>query len=467
MPFVGRAPELAFLSELHDSDRAELYVLYGRRRVGKTELLREFLRDRAHVYFQAAEVSESDNRRHFAAAMAEGLGEPLLATARFDDWETPLRELARRAMGHRLVVVLDEFPYLCGSAPGLPSLLQRFWDHDARDTRLLLVLCGSAVSSMENEVLAERSPLFGRCTAQQELVPFGYREAAQFVPRYGLEDRLRVFGILGGMPMYLEQFGDGMSLARNVQAHILRPQALLYEEPTHLLRSELRDPRTYHSILNAIASGLTRSSEIAQRAGIAVTAVGQYLSALQELRLVRRVVSAADRAPGKRSRGRYVLDDHFLRFWYRFVLPNRSLLEVGQGRRVWEERIAPHLEEYMGRAFEGICAQYVRHYGRERLPSLPAELPAPFWHKDVEIDLVWRSDDGIVSCAECKWTRGPLHPGHLHDLQQKAAALPPDWQRGLRHVLFCRGGFTEALRRQEDGDRLMLIGLEDLFAAAR
>jgi hypothetical protein len=467
MPFIGRVSELSFLNELYGSDRPELYILYGRRRVGKTELLREFCQGKRHVYFQAAQVSEDDNRRHLAAAIAEGLQEPLLAMARFDDWETPLQELSRRARDDRLVVVLDEFPYLCDSAPGLPSLLQRFWDHNARESRLLLALCGSAISFMENEVLAERSPLFGRRTGQQELLPFGFREAAQFVPRYGSEDRLRVFGILGGMPMYLTQFNDRVSLAQNVQAHILRPQALLHEEPTNLLRGELRDPGTYHSILNAIASGLTRSTEIAQRVGIAVTALGRYLPALQELRLVRRVVSAGDRAPEKRARGRYFLDDHFLRFWYRFVLPNRSLLEVGEGRRVWDERIAPQLDEYLGRVFEGVCAQYVRNHARERLPALPIGRVGPFWHKEAEIDLVWHNDDGSTSCAECKWTRAQMGERELRDLQENAVALPAEWQRDLRYVLFSRAGFTEDLRRQEDGNRLVLVGLEDIGGEER
>ncbi len=462
MPFIGRAAELAFLNELYHSDRPELYVLYGRRRVGKTELLREFCRDRRHVYFQAAQVTEADNRRQFVAAMAEGLNEPVLATARFDDWDAPLQELARRASGERLVVVLDEFPYLCGSAPALPSLLQRFWDHSARESGLLLVLCGSAISFMENQVLAERSPLFGRRTGQQELAPFGFREAGHFLPRYGLADRVRAFGVLGGMPMYLSQFSDRASLAGNIQAHLLRPQALLYEEPTNLLRGELREPGTYSSILAAIASGLTRSGEIAQRVGIAVTALGRYLPALQELRLVRRVVSVGDRAPEKRSRGRYFLDDNFLRFWYRFVLPNRSLLEVGEGPRVWHERIAPQLDEYMGRVFEDVCAEYVRRHARERLPVLPDGPVGPFWHKDSEIDLVWRDADGSHSCAECKWTRAAVGERTLHDLQEKAAALPAEWQRGLRFALFSRAGFTESLQRQQDGERLVLVDLEQL-----
>ena len=464
MPFIGRVSELAFLNELHSGDNPELYILYGRRRVGKTELLREFCRDKRHVYFQAAEVAEADNRRQLVSAMAEGLGEPVLATARFDDWEAPLQELARRAREERLVVVLDEFPYLCNSTPGLPSLLQRFWDHHARESQLLLILCGSAISFMENEVLAERSPLFGRRTAQQELLPFGFREAAMFVPHYGLEDSLRVFGILGGMPMYLKRFSERVSVADNVQAHILRPQALLYEEPANLLRGELRDPGTYNSILDAIASGLTRSGEIAQRVGIAVTALGRYLSVLQELRLVRRVVSMGDRAPQKRSRGRYFLADNFLRFWYRFVLPHRSLLEVGEGRRVWQERIAPQLDEYMGRVFEDVCAEYIRCHGRERLSSLPDGPVGPFWHRDSEIDLVWRSEDGRYSCAECKWTRRLVGGRDLEELRRKAEALPPDWREGLHFVLFSRRGFTKELTCRAAQEGVSLVGLEDLSA---
>lgn len=463
--FVDRVEELRSLEQLHAAEGGQLLVLYGRRRVGKTELLRVFCRDKAHVYFQAAQVTDRDNLSQFLREAAHATGDALLAEASFGSWEPPLEHLARGARSKRLVVVLDEFPYLCESNKALPSLLQRFWDQHGARSRLVLILCGSSVSFMAEGVLSERSPLFGRRTAQRELLPLGYRESAEFVAEYSLPDKLRVYGILGGMPMYLAQLDERLSLAENVRRHVLQPQALLYEEPRHLLRGELRDPRTYNSILEAIACGLTRHNEIAQRVDRRAGAISQYLATLEGLRLIGRIVPPTERAPQKRSRGRYFIGDGFLRFWYRFVLPNRSLLEIGEGHRAWKERIAPELDEYVAQTFEEVCREYIRRHSREQLPAQPETEVGPYWHRDAEIDLVCRNADGSYYCGECKWSRRVVGERVLADLKRKAATLPEAWQRGLRYVLFSRRGFSKALQAQADGEKLILVELADLYAA--
>jgi AAA+ ATPase superfamily predicted ATPase len=463
--FVNRISELRALEDLWSRDTAQLYVLYGRRRVGKTELLRAFCENKPHVYFQAAQLADRDNLRYFLQEIGEALGDSILVRAEFADWEAPLEYLAQRAASERLIVVLDEFPYLCAGNKALPSLLQRFWDQHGKHSRLMLVLCGSSVSFMEQEVLAERSPLFGRRTAQQELQPLTYRDCAEFLPRYSPTDWLRVYGVLGGMPMYQVQFSDRLSLAANVQEHIFRPQGLLYDEPSYLLRSELQDPGTYSSILDAIAAGLTRHNEIAQRIGGATTTPSPYLATLENLRLIERVISLTDRTAKKRSTGRYFLRDSFLRFWYRFVLPNKSLLEIGKAEQVWMQRVAPYLDEYLGLAFEDVCREYVRRYAEERLGALPDGEVGRFWHRDAEIDVLCRNLDGTHTIGECKWTRRPVGESVLEDLQRKAVLLPEPWRMAPRYVLFSRSGFTKALReRQNEGD-VTLIGLEELYGS--
>src|SRR5688572_6366477 len=211
-PLIGRDREMAFLEELATSARAELFVLYGRRRVGKTELLQRFCQGRTAVYFFATEVRLKDNLRALGAAIAEGLGDPLAAEIEFPDLSAALGYLAERAADERLVVVLDEFPYLCESARGVPSQVQRFWDTRGKHSRMLLVLCGSQVSFMEKAVLAERSPLFGRRTAQRRLEPLRARDALSFFPEWSLADRVRAYAVLGGMPAYLQRFDSQKSL---------------------------------------------------------------------------------------------------------------------------------------------------------------------------------------------------------------------------------------------------------------
>lgn len=461
--FINRTLELRSLEERFHDSRAQLFVLYGRRRVGKTELLRTFCQGKPHVYFQAAQVSEPDNLRHFIQEAADATGDDLLAQMEFTGWEAPLQYLAKAAR-ERLIVVLDELPYLCEGNSALPSLLQRFWDQHGQNSNLMLILCGSSVSFMEQEVLAQRSPLFGRRTGQLELLPLGYRDAAGFLPRYSPEQWVQAYGILGGMPMYQAQFEDRLSLEENVQRHIFDPAALLYNEPEYLLRTELRDPGTYNSILEAIADGLTKHNEIADRIGKPSSAVSPYLATLERLRLIERVAPVTSRAAGKRSVGRYFIRDPFLRFWYRFVLPNRSLLEIGERERVWTQRVAPQLDEFLGLAFEGLCREYVRRHGAETLGVVPSGEVGRFWSRDVEIDVLCRNVDGSHTCGECKWTRKPVGERELEDLQGKAQALPADWRHDLRFILFSRRGFTAALQTRAEGEGVHLIGLDELYA---
>ncbi len=463
--FVGRQSELQALGDLYERPGGQLFVLYGRRRVGKTELVRQFCRGKRHVYFQAAQESDRDNRRHFVEEAAQSTGDPVLRRARFDDWEAVLEHLTGQRAGERLVVVLDEFPWLCEANPSLPSLVQRFWDQHGRGSRLFLILCGSSVSFMEEGVLAHRSPLFGRRTGQQELLPLNYREAMEFVPRYSVADQVRTHGILGGIPMYLEQFDDRHSIEKNVRHEILRPQGLLHDEPQLLLQGELRDPRVYNSLLQALASGLTKHNEIAQRVDPRPGAISRYLERLERLRLVHRTVPMVDRAPNRRSRGRYSIRDPFLRFWYRFVMPNRSPLEVGEAERVWNESIAPQLDEFLGPAFEDVCREYVRRYAREKLPVLPQGEVGRQWGRDIEIDVLCRNVDGTHCCGECKWTSRPVGVAVLEELKLKAESLPVPWRRGLRYLIFSRAGFTEGLRARADGESVVLIDLAELCGA--
>ncbi len=341
--FVGRGRELGVLEELAGSGRAELFVLYGRRRVGKTELLQRFCEGRRSVYFLAAQVRDKDNLAAFKQALREALDDPLLDAVDFPDWAAALAFAAERAGDERLVVVLDEFPYLVEGNRGLPSLLQRFWDGRGKRSKLMLVLCGSHVSFMEREVLAERSPLFGRRTGQRRLEPLSPFETLRFFPRWPLVTRLEAYAILGGMPAYLRRFDDGEELETNVLREILRPEGYLFDEVQFLLRSEMNQPATYNSILGAVAAEAERVGDVAAAVGVDSTTANKYLSTLRELGLVQRHVPLTDPDPLRSRRGTYRIADRFLAFHYRHVQPNLSSIEAGRGARVWERFVAPDL----------------------------------------------------------------------------------------------------------------------------
>ncbi len=396
--FLGRDRELSVLGELLASDQAELFVLYGRRRVGKTELLQRFCSSGRAVYFLAAQVREKDNLRAFQAALFEGLGEPpnALASVQLPDWSTALALAADLAGDQRLVLVLDEFPYLCDSSKGLPSQVQRFWDTLGKRSKIMLVLCGSQVSFMEKEVLAERSPLFGRRTGQLRLLPLQPKDCLAFFERWPLRQRILAYSILGGMPAYLRRFDDRRSLTDNLLREILRPEGYLFDEVSFLLRSDLNNPTTYNSILAAVARGNERLGDIALSVGVDSPTAGKYLSVLRELRLVEREVPITDPDPLRSRRGRWRIADRFLAFHFRHLQPNLSLVHAGRGAKVLEDFVSPDF----GRLYdEGRRDLVLAHLAREAAELAGSEVVECGRYEGKLVRAIGRTADGRTLAA--------------------------------------------------------------------
>jgi hypothetical protein len=387
---------LAFLQELADSGRPELFVLYGRRRVGKTELLQRFCGGRRAVYFLAAQVRDRDNLRALRHTIAEELGDPLAADVEFPDWTAALGFLAERAAGERLVVVLDEFPYLCEGNKSVPSQIQRFWDTRGKHSSLMLVLCGSQVSFMEKEVLAERSPLFGRRTAQRRLEPLDPLESLAFFSRWSMRERVLAYAILGGMPAYLQRFDDTRPLADNLLRDILRPEGFLFDEVQFLLRSELSNPTTYNSLLAAVARGAQKLNDIALEVGVDSTTANKYLTTLRELRLVEREVPLTDPDPLRSRRGAYRIADRFLNFHFRHLQPHQSLIHAGRGPRVFEQFVQPDLAHLYDEARVDFVLDHLRHGAAEIVGQ---ELPDVARHQGRLVRAVARTAGGAGVAA--------------------------------------------------------------------
>ncbi len=382
--FIGRERELDVLIELANSGNPELFVLYGRRRVGKTELLQRLCADRRSVYFLAAQVRDRDNLRAFKDAMQEGMGDPLIENVEFADWSAALGFAAERAGDERLVIVLDEFPYLCEGNKGLPSLLQKFWDTRGKHSNLMIVLCGSQVSFMEREILAERSPLFGRRTGQRRLEPLRPSETLTFFPSWSVADAVLAYGIVGGMPAYLRRFQEDLSLEANLMKEMLRPEGYLFDEVQFLLRNELQNPATYNSILAAIARGADRVGDIALSVGVDSPTANKYLHVLRELRVVSREIPLTDPDPLRSRRGTYRIADRFLAFHFRHIQPHVSLIEAGRGGRVFEEFIEPDFDflrrearadfvlEHLARDAAGLVGDEIVETGRHNGQAIRA-----------------------------------------------------------------------------------------------
>jgi uncharacterized protein len=463
--FVGRAQELTRLRKEFSLARPSLVVVYGRRRIGKSALLKEAAKDRPHVLYQATRVTSTLNLEGFKAEIARSLGaDPLLDG--LGDWLGVLTYLARKAEDKPgLIVVLDEFPYLVEGDQPLPSIIQKFWDAVvANEGKLNLVLCGSMIAQME-DLLAERNPLYGRQTLPLEVKALPLRDAAGFFPDYPAEDRILAYAIFGGIPFYLRLCDPSASLEENVTNLLLADAGALVDEPNVLLQSELRETQRYASILAAIADGCTKLGEIGGRVRDIKDSVSlsPYMKRLERMRLVRAVHSL-DASPKSRDT-RYFVDDPLVAFWHRFVRPNMSSVMQGFGPEIWRHQVAPRLDEYMGGAFEEICRGYARRHAQESLPS-PAQEIGQIWGADYDIDVAGRLLNGSMLYGECKWRRGAVGADVLATLIERAGRT--DYGRGVEDryfVLYARTDFKTGVqeRAKEDG-RIVLLTPDTMLA---
>ena len=440
--FIGRTAELRLLAKAFESSRSELIPVYGRRRVGKSELILRFMADRPGVYYLGQQSAAALQVREFLAEAARGLGLPLLAELRATDWRQALLTVVGQwdasHRGSKLVVALDEFQWIAAASPGLVSALQHCWDREwKRAGNVVLLLCGSYLGFMEREVLGRASPLFGRRTAQIHLQPFGYLDAARFHPRWSLADRARAYFLVGGLPQYLLCLDDGRSIDGNMRRSLLDEFAPLFHEPTFLLREELREVAPYHAVLSAVASGHGSPRAVAAATELPERNLHYYLQQLVSLGYLRRRYPLDGRRPNPRQ-VRFGIDDPLLRFWFRFVFPNMSAIRGSGAARVFGDRIAPALDAWYGAGFERLCREAlpliyaaegvgagfeVGEYwsprrGRAREPLSPETPPA------AQIDVVGLRDDDWTDLGECKW--GPVRsPKALEaELDRKARAYP-------------------------------------------
>ncbi len=446
--FIDRARELELLQQRWASDRAELLVVYGRRRIGKTYLLSHFSSDLPAVYHASARLPETQQLAELGRAFGAHLGDDLLRENGFRDWDQLLRLLG--SLERRTLVVLDEYPYLVESSPGLSSRVQRSWDHAlAESPNLVLVLCGSSVAMMEQETLTADAPLHGRRTGQLRVEAMDVQAAAEFVPAWGEDDVVQAFAVLGGVPHYLAQLDDRDPFAANLRRLVLQLGAPLRDEVEFLLRQELREPRIYFGILAAIAGGRRRLSEIANVTGVPASSLGKYLGVLDQLGLVEREVPVTEARPEKSKKGLYRVVDHYTAFWFGHVLPNRDLLDSGRESDA-EQAILRSLAATVPLVYEEICRGLVRGGLLDAATGRRWTRVGRWWDRQVEIDLVGLAGDGEgVLLGEAKWSTKAVGTNVLEHLEAAACRLPGDIAARPRHyVLFSRSGFTSALERR-------------------
>ena len=455
-PFLNRETELATLGQAWGEPRATLTLVWGRRRTGKTALLGRFVRGRPAVYYGATQQAVGAELAGFSAAVRETLPPrptDILAHGDFQSWESALSYIGDQAATERLVVVLDEFPYLIGSEPALPSILQRFWDQRGQHGRLMLVLCGSAQSAMV-AMQTQNAPLFGRIDRRIHIGPFGPEEASLFVPRLSPVEKAIAYGVVGGMPTYISRWRDDLGHVANLRRLFADPASPLIEEGEFVLTSELPDAAGYFRILHAIASGHRTFNAIRTFADIDIT---RQLDRLLQIGLVARERPVTERNT-RSKRAVYRIADNFLDFWFRFVYRRRSDIARGLGREVVDRAILPRLADHMGGSWEEMCREFARGQAARGSLPVPVSTIGRWWNRDnsVEIDVVGLDDRRVVLAGSVKW--GPtIGRRELVRLRHAVGALP-DRAEDVQLVLFGRDRAHEI-----HPDEALTFTAEDLF----
>ncbi|GDY19428.1 ATPase AAA [Verrucomicrobiota bacterium] len=460
--FVGRQRELAALEAAWKAEGGALWPVYGRRRVGKSELIVHFMRGKPGLYYVGKQAPGALQLREFLEAAAEALGEPLLATYPAADWSAAFRAVEERWRGPgKFVLALDEFQWLAGASPELPSIIQACWDRRWKSGKIMVILCGSYLGFMEREVLGKKSPLFGRRTGQMLLKPFGYAEAAEFHPRWSRVDQARAYFICGGLPFYLRCFSPALSVEQNLAAAMFDELGPLFREPEFLLREELREVANYHSILRALAAGQVTNAGLSGATGIGDRALQFYLSTLMELGYVQRRYPLTG-APPQARQVRYSLEDPLLRFWFRFVFPHTSQIALLGPQRAVQQLVRPQLDAFFGHAFERMCREALPFLYAQEGVSAACEV-GEYWDKDTQIDVVGLRQDGWTDLGECKWGAVRSAAELRAELAARVGNFPNARQATLGQRFFTRAPVKVA---ESKGGNERWHSLDDLYEAA-
>lgn len=448
--FVDREQEMATLQSEYERDGSALVVLYGRRRVGKTTLISEFIKNKKALFFLASEESESQNRLAFQEKAADFLNSDLLKNVEVKSWDVLFKAIMDTHFDSKPVIVLDEFQYLGKSNPAFPSVFQRIWEEILKDRQVMVILCGSLISMMQSQTLAYDSPLYGRRTAQIRLkqIPFAYYH--QFFPDKSRKELIEMYAVTGGVPKYIELFSQSKDIYSAIEKCVLNRSGYLYDEPYFLLQQEVSEVGSYFSIIKAIAAGNTKLSSIAGVLEVKSTSLTKYLKTLIDLDILEREVPVTEDSPEKSKKGLYKIKDNYLRFWFAFVYPNMSFIESGHGRIVMDKIRKSLVRNHIAFVYEDIC--------RERMWEINAEGVWPFyfsklgryWDSKEEIDIAAIDPDGKnLILGECKYWQEPVGVSVLRELEAKAKTV--SWEKEKRKtwfVLFSVNGFTEDLRAE-------------------
>ena len=468
--FIGRKTELIELNKLYKKQTFQMAVIYGRRRIGKTRLIQEFIKDKSAIFMTAVEAGVIANLELLSDAIYLAyLGEDEAAVMPpFRDIRIALQYITQKAKTTKTLLIIDEYPYLAQADKSISSTLQAIIDQEWKNSNLMLVLCGSSMSFMENQVLGYQSPLYGRRTAQFRLEPLNYYESSLFVPHFSAEEKALTYGITGGIPQYLEMIDDSLSIKENIMDMYLNPNAYLFEEPSNLMKQELREPANYNAIVEAIAKGATKLNEISTKVQIENSNVAACLKSLIALGLIEKECAVTEEDNKKKTS--YILADQMFRFWYRYVPQCMLLINTRRPERAYEKIVAPDLQNYMGKVFEKMCLQHLSILNANEKLSFDVLKLGRWWgnnpvlKRQEEIDILGVNDiEKAALFGECKYRNEILDLNVIELLMQRSELFTKYHKK--EYICYSKTGFSNAAITfaAQQKNNVKLFDLEELY----
>ncbi len=444
--FANRHKELKLLNDEYCGDAFSFTVLYGRRRVGKTTLLKEFIKDKPSIYFLVTLENFNIVLKRLQDIVADFLNDSFLKNLNLKDIKQLFEYISQKSFDKKLIIIIDEFQYLAKIDSSIPSQFQYIVDELLKNKNIHLVLCGSIISMMYEQTLSYSSPLYGRRTSAIKLEAIEFNYLGEFFADKTQNELIELYALLYGVPKYLEMFKEEGDVYSGIEKNILNPNSYLYNEPQFILQNEVNEPITYFSILEVIANGEHKLGNIAGKLGKGVQNITSFISKLIELDIIYKDVPITEQNPLKSKKGLYFIKDNFFRFWFTYALPYKSQLEIGNTGYVLA-KIKENFNGFVSPIYEKLAISYLQ----KRYPVLKC---GRWWDKNDEIDAVGVGEDFLI-VAECKYSSKKVGVDILESLKAKSAKI--DSNLPIRHyVVFSKSGFTDELMRLESESILLI-----------
>jgi len=466
--FIGRDRELKYLNDRYNSDKAEMVVLYGRRRVGKTELLKQFIKNKEDAYLYICK--ECTDTEQLSLISKEIIGESHLNKVidTFSTWDKLFEYIGNSAEDKRIIFIIDEFPYMIKENPSIPSRLQAIWDMKLKDSKVMMVLSGSSMSFIEESVLGHENPLYGRTTGIYKLEKLNFKEVIKFYTNFSDEDLINIYSIVGGIPFYLNLMDDSKSLRENILTKVMSKGEVLYSESEFLIRQELREVAKYYQVIEAIALGNTKLNDIYNKTQISKNKLSAYITNLMRLNIIEREYSVISKIKTRinQSKGLYKVKDNYFKFYFRYVYPYISQIEREDQELVYEEVLEKNLKEYVSFVFEEVCKEYMILKNKKKELDIHFLEIGRYFEKDIEIDVLAKKDDAYIF-VECKWRNSKAGVDVLSNLKEKAKTVSGNIEKEFYYI-FSKSGFKKKLIRVASQDETVrLINLDEMFLEFR